>query len=310
MSADAVSARRLAAIAQLHRERPRHRFIAWSMIVLGGIVLGSWLSGGFGISGWLTSDRLGHARRFVHELRPWPVRDQAWDWSAVTDWAVGLWRSGGQEAFLGTLAISVVAIVLAGVLGALSSLAAARNFSCPQPLLPGGRLPGRGVELAWRALVLVTRALLVFIRSVPEYVWAFLFLAMLGPTAWPMILALALHNTGILGKLSSEVIENTDAAAPGALRALGASRFQIVLAGIFPLSLPRFLLYFFYRWETCVREATVLGMLGMASLGFWIMDGRARNRYDEMFFFILVGVLLVWTGDLVSALTRRVVRRA
>ena len=125
-----------------------------------------------------------------------------------------------------------------------------------------------------------------------------------------MVLALALHNAGILGKLGAEVVENTDSAAPGALRALGGSRRQIGLLGLLPLGLPRFLLYFFYRWETCVREATVLGMLGMASLGAWIVDARARNRYDEMLFYVLAGAGLVLVGDVVSALVRRVVRRA
>ncbi len=49
-----------------------------------------------------------------------------------------------------------------------------------------------------------------------------------------------------------------------------------------PLALPRFLLYFFYRFESCIREATVLGMLGTVSLGYWIQDARGRQSYDEM----------------------------
>ena len=91
---------------------------------------------------------------------------------------------------------------------------------------------------------------------------------------------------------------------------LGWTGWQIALAGIAPLSFGRFLLFTFYRWETCVREATVLGMLGMGSLGFWIQDARARNHYDAMFFFILAGAALVLIGDLVSLLSRRFVRRA
>ena len=59
-----------------------------------------------------------------------------------------------------------------------------------------------------------------------------------------------------------------------------------------------------------MREATVLGMLGMGSLGFWIVDARARTRYDEMLFYVLAGALLVLAGDLVSAAVRRAVRRA
>ena len=82
-----------------------------------------------------------------------------------------------------------------------------------------------------------------------------------------------------------------------------------MLAAALPVALPRFLLFFFYRWETCVREATVLGMLGIVSLGFWIQDARARNFYDEMVFLILLGALLVIIGDVISTLVRAYVRR-
>ena len=69
---------------------------------------------------------------------------------------------------------------------------------------------------------------------------------------------------------------------------------------MFPAVFPRFLLYFYYRWETCVCEATVLGLLGFASLGYWIADARARDRYDEMLLFTLLAAVLVFIGDIVS----------
>jgi phosphonate transport system permease protein len=94
------------------------------------------------------------------------------------------------------------------------------------------------------------------------------------------------------------------------MRGLGATRTQLYLAGVFPLSINRFLLYLCYRWETCVREATVLGMLGGVSLGFWVQDARARNHHDEMALVILLGSLLVIAGDVVSVMIREVVRRA
>lgn len=296
-------------IRDLNRRRPRRAFVTVSVRLLAAMAALSWLVGDFRLTGWLDDRGRTNLNRFLGELRPWPLRDASSETTDLGTWIMDLWHGRGQEAVTATFAVSVAAIVLAGVAGLLFSLPAARNFSSPRPFLDGGRRPSRSAVFAWRALVLATRAVLLFMRAVPEYVWAFLFLALLGPTAWPMVLALALHNTGILGKLTAEVVENADNDPPGALRALGASRFQIVLAGILPMTLPRFLLYFFYRWETCVREATVLGMLGMASLGFWIVDARARNRYDEMIFFILAAVALVLVGDLVSAVTRRWVRR-
>lgn len=297
-------------LTELYRQRPRRTFVIWSLRVFLGIILVSWLAGDFQVAGWLTPARSANLNRFLGEVRPWPLQHSEWDWSIAWEWTRGMWTAHGAEALAATFALSLVAMVLAGLWGAVLSLPAARNFACPRPFLAGGQPPSSGSVRAWRLLVTATRTWLVFIRSVPEYVWAFLLLALLGPGFWPLILALAIHNTGILGKLGAEVVENTDQTAPGALRALGASRFQIVAAGLFPLTLPRFLLYFFYRWETCVREATVLGMLGISSLGFWMVDSRARNRYDELLFYILAGVLLVLAGDLISALVRRFVRRA
>ena len=156
----------------------------------------------------------------------------------------------------------------------------------------------------------LTRALLIGLRAIPEYVWAFLLLALFGPTAWPAVLALALHNAGILGRLGAEAVENVEPRLPRALRAAGASRLQIASVALAPAVLSRFLLYFFYRWETCVREATVLGTLGIVSLGYWIEDARTRGQPDTLLFFVLLGLGLVWAGDGLSTWARGLLRRA
>ena len=75
-----------------------------------------------------------------------------------------------------------------------------------------------------------------------------------------------------------------------------------------PACFPRFLLYFFYRFETCVRDATVLGMLGTASLGFRIDEAANRFAYDEVVFFVLLGAGVVLAADVVSSIVRKVVR--
>lgn len=306
----------LVEIRRLHRDRPRRPFVRHSIWILAAIVVISWLAGGFGTEGFGSGRQWDNFQRFMGELRPWPLQQDDAPTAALARlqiaarWFADLWRAKGATAVATTLAISLVAILLAGASGGLLSLPAARNFATPQPFLTDGRPASRRARVLWRGAFLVARGLLTLVRAVPEYVWAFLLLAMFGPTAWPMILALALHNSGILGKLTAEVIENVDTRAPTALRGLGASRLSIMFAALIPLSLPRFLLYFFYRWETCVRESTVLGMLGMSSLGFWIVDARARNTYDEMMFFVVCGVILVVLGDIVSALVRSWLRRA
>jgi phosphonate transport system permease protein len=226
------------------------------------------------------------------------------------EWAADLLSQRGLEAAVTTLAIAVAAVCLAALVAAGLSLAAARNLTTPEAFLQDPVPPPRWVQGAGVGVVYTTRALLVFLRSIPEYIWAFLLISVIGPSAWPAVLALAIHNAGILGKLGGEAVENLEVRPLSALRALGATRRQIVLTAIYPMALSRFLLFFFYRWETCVREATVLGMLGIVSLGYWIQDARARTQYDTMIFLVAMGVAIVLIGDLVSAVARRVVRRA
>ncbi|HOX25450.1 MAG TPA: ABC transporter permease subunit [Candidatus Krumholzibacteria bacterium] len=300
---------REATIRRLRAERPRSRFLRASGWAVVGLVAVSWALGGFLAEPAWSAGRAANLRRLLHEVVPYPLQGADWSWSVAATWLGGIWRDYLGEATFSTLATSVAAILLAGSLGAFLVPWAARGFACPEPFLTDPVAPRWPVRLAWGAVVVVARALLTLLRSIPEYVWAFLLIALYGPTAWPLVLALALHNAGILGKLTADLVEHLEQPTLAALRGLGARRRQIVFAGIFPLSVNRFLLYLFYRWETCVREATVLGMLGLASLGFWIQDARARNHYDEMVLVMAAGGLLVTAGDLVSALARELVRR-
>ena len=206
-----------------------------------------------------------------------------------------------------TLGLSVLAIVIAASLAAFLCIPAARNISRPDAFTPSPRAPKRGPRIAWGVLSATTRTLMIFLRAIPEYLWAFLLIKTLGPSAWPAAIALALHNAGILGKLQAEVLEDV---APAALRGLGAGRLQIAMAALLPATFPRFLLFFFYRFETCVREATVLGMLGVVSLGALIQNARAAQRHDEMLLFVLLGASIVVVADLVSSLARAGLRHA
>ena len=89
---------------------------------------------------------------------------------------------------------------------------------------------------------------------------------------------------------------------------MAGTRRGVLAVGVFPLALGNYLLYFFYRFETCVREATVLGMLGVVSLGFYIQEARAKLYYDEMLLLIGLGALIVLASDLASSLARRYLR--
>ena len=139
---------------------------------------------------------------------------------------------------------------------------------------------------------------------------AFLFGALVPDPAWACVLALAIHNGGILGRLYGETIENIDPRPAQAWRGLGAGASTTYALAQVPTALPRLLTYFFYRFETCVRESTVLGMLGFVSLGHWIVLERAAGRYDEVLVLVGLGAVIVLASDLLSWALRTLVRRA
>ncbi|MCH9647439.1 MAG: ABC transporter permease subunit [Deltaproteobacteria bacterium] len=297
-------------IQRLYRERPRSGFLRWSAFASLLLVIFAWSKKELWNEEFFSERRSANFERFLGELRPYPLQGTDFDLGVAAAWAGDVLAEKGWTAAGITLAISVAAIVLAALGSLLLTFFATRTLATSAPYLPALGPVSRWRRWSWRIAVTASRGMLILMRSLPEYVLAFLLLAILGPNPWPIVLALALHNLGILGKLQAEVLEDLEPRPLAALRGLGASRLQIAAAGLFPLALPRFLLYFFYRWETCVREATVLGMLGIVSLGYWIVDARARNHYDEMFFFVLMGAAIVLMGDLISAVARAVVRRA
>jgi len=302
-----------ASLARLHRERPRSRLVRLSLALLAALVVWAWCSGEFDFRPLGDPARREHLAQFVTvEVVPYPLRGAEFSWPALGAWAGALWREHGAEALVATLSIAVLAISLAGLGALLLAPFAARTLATVHPFEQAclAQQGHAGRRRAWQALNALVRAGLIFLRAIPEYVWAFLLLAMLGPSAWPAVLALAIHNAGILGKLGAETIENLERKPLAALTGLGARRAQLWFAAVLPLSLSRFLLYFFYRFETCVREATVLGMLGVVSLGYWIQDARAKLFYDEMLFFVTLGAAIVLLGDLVSTVARALLRRA
>ena len=293
---------------ELIRSRPRDRFLTGSLCALAFLAVFSWCSGTIEVGALFTARRLENLKRFLtRDIVPEPMRAANWQWEEFGAWIREVLATRGLDATVSTLSISIVAIVFAGAGSWLLAPFAARNLATYRPFASSTSKDRFG----WHALRWLTRAVMLLARSIPEYIIAFLLLAVLGPeNAWPAILALALHNGAILGRLGAETIENLEPGPLRAMNAIGAPRRAIAVAGIFPLSLGRYLLFFFYRFETCVREATVLGMLGVVSLGYWIQDARAKLYYDEMLVLVGLGVVIVLVSDLLSALARRHLRRA
>jgi len=153
------------------------------------------------------------------------------------------------------------------------------------------------------------RAVLSVFRSIPEYVWAFMFVRAVGLGAFPGVLAIGVAYGGMLGKVYSEILEGVDPKPLEALHASGASRLGIVLYGLVPQALPSFVSYTLYRWECAIRASSILGLVGAGGLGQQIELSMRFFQFDEVF--TLLGLLfcLVASVDFISGHVRARIAR-
>ncbi len=199
---------------------------------------------------------------------------------------------------LQTVAMSVLAITLAGLGGVLFSFPAAQNF-----FLPGGVLHGEGEREKGSAGYLglwVSRLVLLAARAIPAPILAFVILLGMLPGMWPGVLALAFHNFGILGRLMAEVNENLPEGPVRGLRSLGASAGGVVFYGILPANLARFLAYSLYRWEVCLRETVIVGLVGVGGLGRVMTEQLSGFDYGGLAATLTVFILLTVVVDFIS----------
>lgn len=207
-----------------------------------------------------------------------------------------------------TVAMSILAMTLAGVGGILLSFLASNNL-----LLPGGILDPiaskSDSKLSWGWIVLiVTRFVLLFSRAVPEPIWALIFLFILFPGILPGAIALGLHNLGILGRLMAEVTENLEQPPLRALASLGADGPKVFLYGILPRTLPSFLAYILYRWEVCIRSTAIVGLVGAGGLGRLLAEQLSSFNYGGLLGTLTIFVGLTVAVDSISNLARRTLR--
>lgn len=171
-------------------------------------------------------------------------------------------------------------------------------------------LPASTLHREDRALIrLPTRLLLNVLRSIPELVWAALLLISAGLGPFAGTLALALHTTGVLGRLFAEAIENAPPGPAAALRSQGVSNTRIFLYATLPQVLPQIMSYTLYRWENNIRAAAVLGVVGAGGLGQLLSFHMGLFHMNKTATILIAMILLVAVVDLASYLTRRLLTR-
>ena len=195
-------------------------------------------------------------------------------------------------AVLETLAMSVVGTLLAVAGGLLLALPASKLHEDDRAL--------------WRR---PARLLLNVLRSVPELMWAALLLIAAGLGPFAGTLALAVHTTGVLGRLFAESLEN---AAPGpafALRLRGVPEGRVFLHALLPQVLPQVVSYSLYRWENNIRAAAVLGVVGAGGLGQLLAFHLGLFQMAETGTVVAAMIVLVALVDVASYAARRVLSR-
>ena len=203
--------------------------------------------------------------------------------------ARGTWR---------TVAIATSGITLALLIAAPLALVSAR-------LLSVSALSGR-MALLPAALRHAARALLIVLRSVPELVWALVFVRVvgLGPTAG--VLAIALTYGGMLGKVYADILESGEASAVQSLLRNGSGRLQAFFYAVLPGSSAELVSYTVYRWECAIRSSVVLGFVGAGGLGQELDSSMKMFNGGEVATMLLVFMALVALADRASAWLRRV----
>ncbi|XVV12592.1 phosphonate ABC transporter, permease protein PhnE [Actinoplanes sp. CA-131856] len=148
------------------------------------------------------------------------------------------------------------------------------------------------------------RAVLSFLRAVPDVVFALIFVTAVGLGPFPGVLALVCHNVGVMGKLWAETLEDADQGPPLALRSAGAGRLQVAAHALLPSVTPQLVGLLLYRFDVNVRSSLVLGLVGAGGIGFLINQSIQLFQFDQMLTHILVVLVLIIAVDRLSAVVR------
>lgn len=185
-----------------------------------------------------------------------------------------------------TLQMAIVGTVLGAVLSLLVAFGAASN-------------------LAPRWVYYPARWLMNIIRSVPDLVFALMFVSAVGLGPFAGILAMTLGSVGSIGKVFAEAMESVDRGPMVAMEAVGASRRQVIQYGVLPQAAPLLVSYTLLLFEGNVRGATILGLVGAGGIGLELTTAMRMYDYGHLSAIVICIIVLVTAIDQGSAFIRR-----
>jgi phosphonate transport system permease protein len=182
--------------------------------------------------------------------------------------------------------MAIVGTAMSAVLGVIVGFLAARNTT-PHP------------AVRW-----VARGIIVLCRSIPDLVFAIIFVEALGVGVLPGVLALGFHSVGMLGKLFAEAIEQVPEQPREAVTATGAGRLQNLATSVWPQVMPAFSSITLYRLDINLRSSVILGYVGAGGIGFLLNQDMGVLLFKRAVGIVIVIFVLIVLMEYVSALTR------
>jgi phosphonate transport system permease protein len=223
--------------------------------------------------------------------------------ATIWNFLAGLFPPDVSVSFLRTVLRAVVQTTATALAGTLLSIA----FAIPLGTLATATLWNRGIlisadvgSMTYRIGAVtsrLSRALLGFLRAVPDLVWALLFVAAVGLGPLAGTLALTVAYTGMLGRVYGDVFEHVDSQPLEALQSTGATRLQIFLRGVWPQALPHLVAYSLYSLECCMRAAAVMGFVGAGGIGYEISLSMRLFDYGQVLTLLVVFIALLAVMD-------------
>lgn len=170
--------------------------------------------------------------------------------------------------------------------------------------VPLSVLASENVSPVW--IVQPTRRLMDAMRAINEIVFALVFVAAVGLGPFAGVLALFVHTTGILGKLFSEAVESIEPGPVEGIRATGSSKIQEIIFGVLPQVMPLWTSFTLYRFESNVRSASVLGIVGAGGIGVSLYQSFGAFEYGKV---CAILIILIVATTLIDTLSSRLRNR-